>query len=159
MTPELVGAALQRTVPELRDGRLVLHSCTIKRLRLDDRQGTWHGAILLAVADGAAEGVPAPAVRVVPLHAAVILPGRVAEQGEQDPEPPAYPFGDAQWRCSLPELQLELRTQQVDAELAMLPQLTDPEAARALLETAMRAGDNPAYRDLAIGACRPRVAR
>ena len=148
MTPELVGAALQRAVPELRDGRLVLHSCTIRRLRLDDRQGTWHGTILLAVADGAAGGSQPPAVRVVPLHATVIVPGRAHEQGERgqgeaDLPSPAYPFGDAEWRCFLPELCLALRTQQADAELAMLPQLTDVEAARVLLERAFVAATTP----------------
>jgi hypothetical protein len=170
VTPELVGGALSRAVPEFRDGRLVLHGCTIRRLRLDERLGTWHGAILLAVADGTGRGAQPAATRVVTLHATVLPPKPAASgwagppQGEAGPAerehtPGSYTFGDPRWRCCLSELGLELRTQQTDAELATLPQLTDPAAARALLEAAIRAGDNADYRDLTIAACRPRVAR
>jgi hypothetical protein len=70
-----------------------------------------------------------------------------------------YPFGVAQWRCYLPALRLELRSQLLDSELAMLPQLTDPEQARSLLEASIRTSENADYRDLSIRSCKPRVAR
>jgi hypothetical protein len=160
VTPEQVCSALRCQVPEFASGQLAVRSCIVKRLRLHDGQGVWSGTILLEI-----EGllpVAAPSqkegntqIQIVPLHAALIPPGRV--------EPPAmaddHPFGAVQWRCYLPELHLELRTQLPDSELAMLPQLTDPEQARSLLEASIRNSENGDYRDLRIQSCKPRVAR
>jgi hypothetical protein len=94
-----------------------------------------------------------------PVHlAATILP-----PGHQEPEPaPLSPRGrpgSDGWRCWLPELRLELSSQnEPEAKLPALALLTDPERARALLETAIRACA-PGYGDLRILAAAPRVMR
>jgi hypothetical protein len=70
----------------------------------------------------------------------------------------AAAFGAEGWRCYLPELRLELWPQPPDTALPVLPQLTDPEQARALLERSLR-GAAPHYADLRLQACTPDVAR
>ena len=60
-------------------------------------------------------------------------------------------FGSEGWRCSLPALGLELRTEQPDGSLTTLPDLTDPVRARTLIENAVRA-HAPAYADLRFKA-------
>jgi hypothetical protein len=71
---------------------------------------------------------------------------------------PAPAGGPDAWRCYLPELRLALEPEPPDRALSALPLLTDPEQARGLLEPAIRAA-NPAYRDLRIQRCTPRVMR
>jgi hypothetical protein len=160
VTPACVRTGLLRLVPEFASGRLVLSSCEVKRLRFRESQGCWSGMYLLTI-----EGLPQASQsgqqdeeqvlqQVVPVHGTLIPPGlREPAHGVND-----VPFGAEQWRCYLPELHLELRTQPPDSELAALPQLTDPEAARSLLETSIRAGA-PHYDDLRIESCTPKVMR
>ena len=143
-------------MPEFASGQLVLRSCAVKRLRFRESQGCWSGIYLLTI-----EGLPSASpsgqpveTQVVPIHGTVLPPG-LAE--------PVYgvneaPFGAAEWRCYLPDLRLALRTQPPDSELAALPQLTDPEAARRLLEASIRTGA-PHYDDLRIESCTPKVMR
>ncbi len=67
-------------------------------------------------------------------------------------------FGSDGWRMYVPELRVLLQMQRPDAQLEVLPHLTDPEHARALLEQSIRA-HAPTYRDLHIESCRPDVLR
>ncbi|CAN5646441.1 hypothetical protein BH10CHL1_BH10CHL1_40670 [soil metagenome] len=150
---------LLRLVPEFASGQLVLNHCEVKRLRFRESQGCWSGIYLLTI-----EGLSQTAqsgrdegkvlAQVVPIHGTLMPPGL--------PEPVyaanQVPFGAEKWRCYLPELRLALCTQPPDSELAALPQLTDPEAARSLLEASIRAGA-PHYDDLHIESCTPQVMR
>jgi Ser/Thr protein kinase RdoA (MazF antagonist) len=146
--PECVGAALSRHVPEFAAGDLTLRGCEARRLRLKGSDG-WVGQYRLTV-----EG-PRPGQR-----RDVALAGRLHPPGAPEPAPSAdaAAFGTAAWRGYLPELRLELWAQGPDTQLPALPGLTDPEQARKLLERSIRAGA-PAYRDIRIQACEPRVAR
>jgi aminoglycoside phosphotransferase (APT) family kinase protein len=76
-----------------------------------------------------------------------------------DHAPSGGAFGTAEWRGHLPDLGLDLRTDlEEEEEFEALPLLTDPQQARAFLEQSIRAGA-PAYADLAIQACVPKVMR
>ena len=88
------------------------------------------------------------------------LRGRLHPPGTAAPAIPAAgaAFGADGWRCYLPELGLELWPQPPDAAPPALPLLTEPEAARALLERSIRSG-SPRYRDLRLRACTPSVVR
>jgi hypothetical protein len=66
--------------------------------------------------------------------------------------------GSEGWHCLVPDLGLEFYSAPPDTSLPILPQLIDPERARDLLQSAIRAGAS-AYADLQIADCRPRVAR
>jgi hypothetical protein len=47
------------------------------------------------------------------------------------------PFGGPGWHCHLPALGLDLEPQPAETALAVLPQLTDPERARAIVADAL----------------------
>ena len=150
VTPEAVCSGLRRQVSEFASGQLSVHSCEVKRLRLRESEGVWSGTFLLTI-----EGLQPGQTQVVPVHGTLIPPGLVESVKEGN----NYPFGSAQWFCYLPDLHLELRTQLPDAELAMMPQLIDPEQARRLLEKSIRSGGSAAHQGMRIQACQPRVAR
>jgi len=139
--PARVEAALREAVPGLRGA--LLGGVRLKR-------DSWTARAVLAVtgADGAE--------RTLELAARIVPPGR----GEPETTtPPAGLLGAEGWRCWLPELRLELSADaEPVAKLPALALLTDPERARAFLETAIRAGA-PAYQDLRILGCSPRVMR
>jgi hypothetical protein len=84
----------------------------------------------------------------------LIAPGLTPPGGFERPAP--RPFGAADWSCYLPELRLHCEVVPEEQALEALPQLTDPEEARALLERGI-ASSTEAYRDLRIRACRPEV--
>jgi hypothetical protein len=88
------------------------------------------------------------------------LRGTLTPPGRAEPRiPPGHAaFGQDDWQTYLPELRLAVEVQPPDAELPALSILTDPAAARALLEQSIRAG-SPAYHGLRIQAVTPRVAR
>jgi aminoglycoside phosphotransferase (APT) family kinase protein len=145
-----VRAALMRHVREFTSGELTIRDCQIKRLRLKDKSGYWSGTYLLTV-----EGLPAGQTQVVSLHGTLIPPGFDSQLTTRGSQPP---FGAEGWHCYLPELRLELEIQSSDTELPVLPILTDPEQARSLLEQSIRAGA-PAYRDLHLQTCTPKIMR
>jgi len=93
---------------------------------------------------------------------AVTVAARVVPPGHAEPQPAgsvAGRPGSDGWRCWLPELWLELESRgEDDVALPALVLLTDPERARALLESAIRTGA-PRYRDLRILAATPKVMR
>lgn len=120
-----------------------LQSAKLSRVRLK-REG-WTARCTVAL-DGQEE--------VGHLAATIVPPG-----GNEPslPAPSGTPGGE-DWRCWVPRLRLELTSAEPEAKLAALGLLTDPEAARALLEEAIRAG-TPAYRDMRILSAAPQVMR
>src|SRR5439155_1653817 len=90
----------------------------------------------------------------VPVWGSLIPPGLP----EPDCAVHAAGLGSQGWRCYLPEMRLELRMEPPENGLPALPRLTDRETARELLEASIRAGA-PAYADLRIEACTPKVMR
>src|SRR5919202_4105455 len=138
--PECVQSALARSIPTFATGELKLEGCKTKRLRFMANTRCWTGSYRLSVAG------PQPGQRrVVVLRGTIVPPGMDA--------PPAAgaasAFGEPGWRTYLPDLRLELEVEPEETELAMLPSLTDPEAARAFLEQSIRSGSG-AYPDLRI---------
>jgi hypothetical protein len=146
---ERVEEALARHVPEFTAGTLRLVECRATRLFLKDTSGIWRGVYELTVA-----GRPGEAHRKVQIRVSLFAPWVPPLESTQ--QHTLRPFGSEAWSCYLPELRLLCEPEPPEAELAILPQLVDPEASRALLEASIRAG-SPAYHDLRILACRPRV--
>jgi Phosphotransferase enzyme family len=152
-TLALVAAALNSEVPEFASGTLVLLGCDLERLRL--KRGYWVGPYQLTVAPAGGTGEP----RQVDVEGRLYPPGALPQLPDQQ----AVAFGTDGWRQQLPELGLDLRAEPAAASigkvtLPSMPVLTDPVAARELLETIIRAA-SPAYADLRLAACTPRVVR
>lgn len=143
--PKRISAALVERVPEFRDGDRTIRDCEVLRVRL--RGDSWVGQYRLEVAEG-------EHLRTVDLIARSVDDDVSAHPVGGGSEP----FGSEGWRCHMPELGLEFRTQPGDIALATLPALTDPEEARVLIEHGIR-GSSPKYADLRIEACRPKVMR
>jgi hypothetical protein len=146
---EQVLAALSRHIPEVASGALRLVGLNEPRLFLKDTSGCWRGVYTLTV-----EGLPGAPVQVVPIRVRLTAPGLPPPAGAE--QPAVGPFGAEGWRCDLPELRLSCEFEPPEQALEILPQLTDAEEARALLEHSIRAC-SPAYRDLRIRACRPEM--
>lgn len=143
---EAVRAALTRRVPELASGTLILRECEVDKVRVNRDSLT--ARYRLTVESPDAEK------KVLELDGEILPPGQAEpEAGSQN-----GPIGTDGWRCYVPELRVALRTKPTDAALPVLPQLTEPEAARRLLESGIRAGSST-YADLCIQACTPNVVR
>src|SRR6266545_3191188 len=147
LQPDLVIGALARHVPEFASGELTLRGCKVKRLTLKDTSGRWAGSYNLTV-----EG-PSGQKRVVALRGTLTAPTAARRPTTDDEQ---RPFGSDGWRVYLPELRLDLEMEPPDTALAAMPQLTDPEESRLLLERGIRAGAT-AYQDLRIQACTPQI--
>jgi hypothetical protein len=147
--PEQVCNVLAQAIPEFVSGALSLHGCTITRLRLRDPQSRWSGIYQLSVAEPDSDQR-----RVVPLQGTLIPPG----QAEPEDNGSTIAFGTARWQQYIPALRMVFQVLPPDTGLATLPELTNPETARALLERSLRASA-PAYRDLRIQSCIPKVLR
>src|SRR5437867_4043090 len=147
--PERVCAALVRHVPEFASGMLTLRDCKVERLRLRDGTAYWTGIYVFTV-EGLRSGMP----EVVRVLGRLIPPGFPAPDRVET----GASFGNDAWRCYLPDLRLDLQTQPPETKLAVLPRLTDSEAAREILEQSIRACA-PAYRELRIKACTPEMVR
>jgi phosphotransferase family enzyme len=146
--PDRVRDELMRGIPEFASGALMLQGCDIKRARM--KKSTWTAMYRLTVAKPG-DGEP----QAVALRGTLIPPMAKEPQTTDDDQ---KPFGSAEWRFYSPELRLELGPQPPDAALPALPILTDAEQARALLEESIRAG-SPAYHDLRIQSCEPKIMR
>jgi hypothetical protein len=140
--------ALERHVTEFRSGALRLVEIATPRLFLKDASGIWRGVYELTVEDPANDER-----RDMPIRVTLAAPGRIWPAGW---EPSSVPFGTEGWRCELPELRMRCETEPPEQALEILPQLTDPEQSRALLEQSIRAG-SPAYHDLRIASCQPAI--
>jgi hypothetical protein len=146
MRPEPVVAALERHVPELATGDLIIRRCKPDRLRL--KGGRWEALYVLAMeGPGRTE------------HEEISLAGVLTPPGAERAELPSNgPFGSREWRVYLPELRLDLWRSFEDQALETLPILSDAELARGLLEQSIRAC-SPAYAEIQIAAAQPRIAR
>jgi len=165
--PDRLGAALSRQVPELAAGALELTGVEANRLRLKDAH--WTGLYRLTLSGGGEAGE-----RRVDLSGSLYPPGALPP----GPARPEVALGSAGWHCQLAELGLDLQAEEpggadtgaatgtdaatgavsADAALPALAALTDPTGARGLLEQHLRAA-SPAYRDLRVASCTPRVVR
>lgn len=141
--------ALEAYVPAFTNGAWRLDHCQAKRLRLRDESGCWVGTYLLTATERAS-GV----VHTVPVA------GKLYPPTHPGPTPAAngHAFGTPAWHCYLPPLRLELTTQPEEAGLPALAQLTDAEAACALLEKSIRTGST-AYPHFRLQSCRPQIMR
>ena len=139
---------LTRGIPEFATGALTLLSCEIKRARM--KRNIWTTICRLTIADQNG-GEP----QLVALRGTLLPPTLAEPQIGNDPQ---HPFGSAAWRIYIPALRLQLEPQPPDEALPALPILTDPELARALLETSIRAG-SPVYQALRIQSCEPKIMR
>jgi len=145
--PERVAAALVEHVPELATREVVLTELEVKNVRIkrSSRRALYRVAVVEA---GAAE-------RILELRGELYPPGRHGPRAGSN----GSALGSEGWRCYVPELRLELTVEPPEDEaLPALRLLTDPVAARGLIEEAIRRG-SPRYADLRIEACRPRVMR
>jgi hypothetical protein len=137
--------ALQRAVPEFASGALALRGASIKRMVLDSA-GRWVGTYKLNVegANGARRSIG--------------LRGTFAPSATdaQNQPAPAVPLGEPGWQLALPKLHLTLESEPPESELPAMPDLTDPDKARPILEAGIRAGDST-YSDLQVAAARPDV--
>jgi hypothetical protein len=142
--PERIEAALARHEPGL-----TLGGVTVKRLRLNRQDGTWTGRYQVTVTE------PDGVTRALELLGTLFPPTTgPAPEGR----PPAR-LGTPGWRRVLPELGVELVSAPAeDATLPALPQLTDPQRARALLQDLLPAAA-PTYAGLRLAGCMPHVVR
>ena len=144
---ERVREGLTRRVPEFASGQLGLVGGRVQHLKYKDEKLHWVGTYVLTI-----EG-PAPGQRRV-----VALQGTLIPPGQPEPECSAIgiAFGADAWRCYVPELRMEFQMAPPEKTLPAVPLLTDPQAARALLEQSLRARA-PAYQDLRLQGCTPEV--
>src|SRR5919199_2886487 len=127
--PERVQSALARSIPTFASGELKLEACEIRRLRFKAHTCCWTGSYRVTIAG------PQPGQRrVVALRGTIIPPGMDAPAAAGA----APAFGEHGWRTYLADLRLDLQSQPEETELTMLPALTDPDQARALLEQSIR---------------------
>jgi hypothetical protein len=138
--PTRVEAALREAVPGLRGAKL-------SAVRLKPEAWTARCKLVLPGEDGGD--------RVRYFSGTIVPPGQPEPEGAAA-SAAGLAAGGPGW---LPALRLALAPEpQAETKLAALAALTDPEQARALLERAIRQG-TPAYRDLRILACQPRLMR
>jgi Ser/Thr protein kinase RdoA (MazF antagonist) len=145
--PDRIREAMQRAIPEFAAGELTLLRCEARRARL--KTGGWTIMYRLTVADRRGEGQ-----REIALRGMLIPPGSTFPETPRNDQA----LGSDGWQGAVPELRLVLSSQPPEAALPALPILSDPEQARALLETSIRT-QSPAYHDLRIQSCEPRVVR
>jgi len=144
--PEHLKAAMERSIPEFASGAVALEHVRPTRGRLED--GVFGGMFELTV------NGPGGVRRVVCLRGVADSRRPVGVDAVSS----GVPFGEYGWRCAVPELRLVLETSPADTALPALAMLTDPSRARAFVEGAIRAG-SPAYADIRIAACKPKVVR
>jgi hypothetical protein len=143
---ERVRAALMRQVPEFASGALRLRAVEAPRLMMKDTSGRWRGVYELTVG-----GIQGAERQAVPIRVTLFAPGRTPPESAEP-----RPFGEEGWQCYLADLRLRCELEPPEQALEILPQLTDPEGSRALLERGMREGAAE-RRDLRIQECRPEV--
>jgi Phosphotransferase enzyme family len=143
--PDKVRAALLRDVTELAAGNIILVDLGPGRLRA--KGGRWLARYGLTVsARGGTDQHPF-------VLAGELLPPATQAVAQEERR---VPFGEPGWHGFLTDLRLRLHVQGIDEALPGLPQLLDPESARALLERCLHEGG---YHRAAVAACTPNVAR
>ena len=141
---DVVRDALRQSVPEFAAGTLSLNGVKIRRMLLKDDSRCWAGVYDLAIEDSFS------GKRTIALRGSVTPPA----VGDVESCSPQAPFGAEGWRVTLQGLRLALEPEPPEGALPTLPYLTEPGAARALLESGIRAC---AHADMRIDACRPEV--
>jgi len=145
--PERICAALSQAIPEFRSGQLILHQCDSSNIRY--KAENWSGFFELTVSKPGESGTS-----TINLQGILYSPRIISSH----PLLVENSLGSKEWHAVIPDLNLELWTKQPEAVLSALDLLTDPEQSRQYLMSRIRAG-SPAYQDLQIQACHPRVAR
>jgi Phosphotransferase enzyme family len=146
--PEVVRAALVRSVPDFRSGAFFLGDVEDVELeRARNKKGIWNVHYRLSVEDSEGE-------TTVFLVQGVLYP---PASHELDDISPSGTFGTDGWRGVVAELGLALAMEAPEKELASFPVLMDPESARAILERGIR--EHSPYTDIRIRACVPKLVR
>lgn len=147
LRPEVALPALTRHIPEAATGALRLVRCERQRLCLNNASGRWSGEWDVTV-----EWLPDGQRQVISLNITLTAPGHPLPRGAARPSP--HVFGSVGWSCYIPELRLWCELAPTDQGANVLPQLLDPEQARALIERGISIG-SPGKRDIRIQACQP----
>jgi hypothetical protein len=145
--PNRIRERLSSLVPEFAQGQLLLQKCEVGHIRYkeDHWTGLYHLTTYLP-------GNETP--QILTLQGAIYSPGVIPQKTTQL----EGRFGMKGWRATIPDLNLELKTQESETVLASLPFLTDPEESRLFLMRNIRAGSSK-YQDFEIQASNPKVVR
>jgi hypothetical protein len=146
VAPEVLRAALLRAAPQLADDIVAFDA---ERLRLKEGAPVWRAAYRLVLSGQGGES------RRLRLSGTLERPS-AAGRGPGEATA-SGPVGAPGWQVRLPELGLSLAVEGGDAALEALPDLTEPDRARPLLEAAIRSGG--AHPDLRIERCTAEVMR
>jgi len=138
---------LSKDIPEIANGSVILKKCKIGHMLL--KGNIWQNTCTLKVRDP-----DEPGERILELSGTLFPPGNLSIN-----HPVIEGAFEAEgWRAILPELNLELRTQEPETELESFGLLTDPERAREFLEHNLH-DSSPAYRNIHIQSCKPEIIR
>ena len=136
-----------RLFPEFRSGQLILHECDSNSIRY--KAENWTGFFELTVSK------PGEAsTSKIDLQGIITAPGVISNR----PLLVENSLGSKEWHAVIPELNLELWTKQPKLCCPSLEMLTDPEQSAQYLMSRIRAA-SPAYHDLQIQACHPKIVR
>ena len=138
---------LSKDIPETANGSVILKKCKIGHMLFNDR--VWQNRCTLKVDVPDEQGE-----RTIEFSGALFPPGFLSS----DQAVVEGIFGAEGWHAIIPELNLELWTQEPETELESVGLLTDPERSREFLERSLR-GASPAYRSLQIQSCKPEIVR
>jgi hypothetical protein len=145
--PARLGAVLARSIPEFASGTLTLRHCAMSRVRM--KKGKWTALCTLTV-----QGLRPGTAQDVVVQAALTPPDRTAAPRAAT----KAAFGEAGWCWDVQELQLSFEAPPPESGPLAHACLTDPAAARGMLESGLRAvGVLPAGRR--IQSCVPEVLR
>lgn len=141
MDGDRIRSALAAAVPGLE-----VLGCLPERLRAKDDRWACRYCLTVAGADGVQ--------RELVLVGELVPPGP-RRDGWPVPGPGPAPAEEG-WEVWLPDLGIALRATSTDDALPSLPQLTDPDQARVLVEETLRAAGRPG---LTVQGCEPDVVR
>ena len=145
--PDRICDTLSHIVPEFKEGRLLLQKCDVGHIRY--KTDRWTGLYHLLTS------LPGDDIsQTVVLEGAIYPPGVI---------PPGKPqvegaIGMDGWHAVIPDLNLELKTQESEKVLGSLAFLTDPEESRHFLMRNIQAGSRK-YQNIEIQASNPKVVR
>ena len=142
VAPEALRTALLRAAPQLADDVVAFDA---ERLRLKEGASSWRASYRLVLTGP--DGEPRR----------IRLSGTLQQPSTSGKASSSGPVGEPGWEVQLPDLGLSLAVQGADPALEALPDLTEPDRARPLLEAAIRSGGS--YPDLRIERCSAQVMR
>jgi hypothetical protein len=145
--PDRICAALSQAIPEFSSGQLILHECDSSNIRY--KAENWSGFYELTVSNPGESSTSK-----IHLQGILSAPDGVSSR----PLLVENSLGSKDWHAVIPALNLELWIKEPEGVLSALELLTDPEQSRQYLMSRIRAA-SPAYKNLQIQACHPRVAR